>query len=277
MALPSIYQYTDFRTFLDEYQKARLKVEPGFSASYICKQLGIPNSRSYFRDVINGRPLSRTFVERFIALLGFDADEAMFFRVLVSSNQAADATEREFYFDQLIGLNKAPGKVIDPQLFELYREWHHTAIRAILDIYDCGDDYAALARMVYPAITATKARASIRLLEKLGLITRNGQGHYKPTDKVITTGAYINDTLVKRYQIQCLELAKTILMNNIDRPHNNMTNVLSVSEAGFRKIEKKMQQFRAEILTIVQKDEQRADRVYQLNVQLFPSSMQVPQ
>ncbi len=131
--LPNIYGYNDFRKFLADYQQSREKWDSGFSKSAICKRLGIPNTRSYLNDVINGRKVTPSYIERFIHVFEFKQEEAQFFRVLVKFNQAENNNEKELYLEQLISLNKTPKKIIDKKAFAFFREWHHSVIRTLLD------------------------------------------------------------------------------------------------------------------------------------------------
>jgi hypothetical protein len=41
-ALPNIFEYNDFRKFLNDYQKARHAQDRMFTKSELCKRLGIP-------------------------------------------------------------------------------------------------------------------------------------------------------------------------------------------------------------------------------------------
>ena len=59
---PNIYDYNDFRKFLGDFQEAKRSVDRRFTKSAICKELGLPNSRSYFNDVLNGKPVSGTYI-----------------------------------------------------------------------------------------------------------------------------------------------------------------------------------------------------------------------
>lgn len=270
--LPNIYEYTDFRRFLTDYQKARREFDPTFTASYICSRLGMPNTRSYFKDVINGKQVTKTFQERFVALLEFSKEEAQFFRVLVRFNQCENPDECELLFDQLVALNKRPVKQIGRKAYRYYKDWHNSAVRAVLNVWDFKDDYAALGRRICPPITARKARESIGLLRELGLIKKDCKGYYRPTDKIITTGSYADDAVIKQYQLQCLELAKRSLVKNRQQPQNISTNMISLSEEGYRRIERQIQRFKSEIRSIVHNDDSQADRVYQLGVLLFPGS-----
>lgn len=247
-------------------------MEPTFTKSWICLRLGLPNSRSYFNDVLNGKKVTPAYIDRFVAVLELGKEQARFFRVLVKFNQAEEPAERELYFAQLISLNRTPKRTMTPELYRFYGEWYHSAVRAILDIYDFRDDYAALARRIVPPITVKQAKGSIKLLESLGLIGTDDHGYCRPTDKAIATPDYVKDELLKQYQMQCLELAKKAVMRNRREPHDISTNTISISAEGYERLQKRLHQFRAEVRSLVNKDEQPADRVYQLDIQLFPNS-----
>ena len=271
--LPNLFEYNNFRMFLADYQAARNAIDPHFTKSNICRLLGLPKTRSFFNDVINGRPLTSSYIDRFIRLFEMNAEEAQFFRVLVKFNQAENVDEREIYFDQLISLNKTPKMILEKKAYPYYKSWYHSAIRALLKITDFkGDDYQALARTVFPAITPKQAKEAVDLLAELQLIAPDKQGFLRPTEKSISSGGYNQNEMVKQYQLQCLELAKKTLVKQHTQPHNISTNILSISENGYRRIEKKLQQFKSEIRSIVQKDEDPADRIYQLDIMLFPNS-----
>ena len=76
-------------------------------------------------------------------------------------------------------------------------------VRAILDIIDFKDDYKQLTGKLFPPITLKQARDSIALLKKLGIIAFNDKGFLKPTNKVIVTGEFIKDDIVKQFQMKC--------------------------------------------------------------------------
>jgi uncharacterized protein (TIGR02147 family) len=267
----SVFDYADFRKFLEDYQARRQAHDPAFTRSQFCKELGLPNTRSFFNDVVKGvRPLSKTNVERFTRTLGMTAAEAQFFHVLVEFNQAVIPSDRELLFDQLVSLNHAPSRKIMREEFEFYRHWHHTTVFSLLDILDVSEDYTDLGRRIFPPITTAEARDSVALLEKLGLIRRSGEGFWKPTTKTLDTGSYAKDELVRQYQLQCLELSKRAMLLEHREPRNFSTMTLSVSKAGCALIEKKLMKFKSEVRSIAHREEAPADRVYQVNVQFFP-------
>jgi uncharacterized protein (TIGR02147 family) len=272
--LPNIFEYNDFRKFLNDYQEAKRAADRRFTKSAICKKLGLPNSRSYFNDVLNGKLVSTTYIERFVRLFDFDVDEARFFRVLVKFNQADDVYERELYFDQLISLNKTPKQYLDKNVFEYYTEWYHSTIRALLETFDFTEDYGILAKKLYPPVSEKKVRASIELLKRLGLVKKDKKGFLRVHEKSIVAGKDIQKELIKQYQLKCFDAARQALMKNRTMHQVFSTNTISISKEGYERLKKKLQRFKLEIRSLVHKDENPADRVYELNFQLYPKSKQ---
>jgi uncharacterized protein (TIGR02147 family) len=271
-AYANVYEYADFRKYLEEYQLRRQAAEKGFSRIGVCKLLGLPNTRSYFTSVLKGKPVSRTFVDRFIQVLELDKEEAQYFRVLVQFNQAESEGERELLFDQLIAMNRTPKKFVDVKAYAYYKDWIHSAVRAMLDVVDVKDNPAVLARRLVPAVPVRKARESLALLAGLGLIAKNDRGCWKATDRSITAGAYVQHELVKQYQLQSFELGKRAVYAPSGRPRNMSTLTLSLSEKMRDKVFQRLQKFKSEVRSMVHKDGDPATCLYQLNIQLFPQS-----
>ncbi len=271
--LPNIYDYSNFREFLNDYQKARYKIDKEFSRVKICRCLGLPKSRSYFSDVVNGKKVTDTFIERFIEVFEFKKDVSLYFRAMVNFNQATSSDERNAYFDHLISLNRSPKKILNQDIYTYFKEWHHSVIRAMLDVYDVKKNFKKIGTMLIPQISEHKVKQSIELMKKLGLITYNQKGYLKPIEKNLSTGAYVQDEIIKNYQRQCLKLAEQALCHELKHPNTLVTNMVSISSEGYKMIEKRLQQFLKEISSIVHRDDKPADRVYHLDIQLFPGSI----
>jgi len=272
-SLPDIFKYFDFRKYLEDYRRMRKEFDPGFTHTYICHRLGQKNSKSYFANVVTGiKTVTQEFINRFIELLELDSDEASYFRVLVNYNQTVNSREKEYYLEQIMRQTIANSRLITREEYSFYKEYHHGVIRAILDMCDFSGDYKQLAAMVTPPLTPAQARKSIELLKSLKLICKNEKGFYKPTDKTVKTEEYVHDELIKQFQLQCLDMAKSSLLSNTDQPRDFSTNILSVSGEALKKIQVKLQKFRDEIRAIVHNDPRPADRIYQLDIQLFPNS-----
>lgn len=266
----NIFEYNDFRKFLADYYACRHAEDRYFSKAYICRELGLPNSRSYFQEVLNGRFVSDIKVPLFIKLVKLDEDEARYFRALVRFNQCEDPAEKDLLLDQLIALNRTPQRVLSSEAFAYYKEWHHCVIKALLEVVDFKDDYAGLAKRLLPSISARQAADSIKLLCSLGLIRKNEKGCYKATDTVVSTGMFAEADIIRQFQMKCLEAAQRAVISSDRQPRRIMTKTIAVSEEAYARIEKRIEKFGDEIRTIVHKDESPAQKVYQLAIALFP-------
>lgn len=272
--LPNIFEYSDFRKYLSDYYDIRSSNDKTFTKSNMCRLLGLPNSRSYFSDVLNGKKVTPQKLQRFIEVLELAPMESTYFRTLVNFNQSDDdLDQKELYLDKLIHLNRTPEKLISKEVYLYYRQFHHSVIRATLDIVDFRDEYVKLSKILVPPTSAKTVKESIELLLELKLIAPNEEGYLKATDQLISTGSISMDSLIRQYQLSCLAVAKDIILKGkCTLPHRVITKTISMSEDAYRKLEKRVSDFNKEVNSLIHKDEKEADRVYQLDILLVPMS-----
>lgn len=267
---PTIFAYTDYRKYLVDWMDAKQAQERKFNRSEMHRRLGLPNTRSYLSDVLSGKDVSATFVERFVTALELSGEEARFFRVLVRFNQSTSPEERELAFDQLVSLNRTPRTVLDPRHYRYYRNWWNGAVRALLAIHDIGDEPRKLANLVQPAITEAQAKESLALLKELELVAKDERGFWKPTQHTLTTGEGARGELVRQLQVQQLGLVQTAAMRPGHQGQVVATNTISVSDNGLDMIRKRLERFRSEIRSIVHKDSEPASRVHLVSLAIVP-------
>ena len=272
MNTPSVYAYNDFRKFLGDWQSALQASDPSLHKSEISRRLGLPRTRSYFTDVLGGKKVTAGFLERFVSVLGLSKEESRFFRAQVAFNQASTPVERETNFDQLVALNRSPRTLLQSMQYQYYRNWWTGALRAQLAIGDHGDDWTALAKTIRPEITPGQAKASVELMEQLGFVEKI-EGFWKPTAQALSTGDDVRDELVLQLQMQQFELARLAVMTKSNLPKDVSTNTVSISSQAFEQVRRRIAAFRSEVRSIVHKDDQSADRVYNLCLAFFPLSM----
>ncbi len=125
--------------------------------------------------------------------------------------------------------------------------------------------------MVTPPITLKQAKKSVKLLEKLGMISRQKNGIYRITDKSITTGKEVISLAVQNFHVECTKLAEKAIQQ-IGKKERNITGLtLGISKKSYDLICGQIQYFQERIMNIANSDDE-ADRVYQLNFHLFPLS-----
>jgi uncharacterized protein (TIGR02147 family) len=86
---------------------------------------------------------------------------------------------------------------------------------------------------------------------------------------MLSTGDQVKSVEVANFQLQTIDLAKSAISDIPSNQRDISTLTLSISEEGFKKITGILRTTRKEILKVAQNDSNE-DRVYQMNIQLFP-------
>lgn len=198
--------------------------------------------------------------------------ETDYFEAMVNFNNAININEKEYYFQKIQFLCKNnKTSIIRENQFTYFAQWYYSAIRELVSIIDWGNDYKILANAVHPKITPKQAEKSVELLVDLGMIKKMPSGRYIKLNKAITSGDQVTSLAIQKLQKQTIELG-LLTLENAKKAHKDISTLtLSVSEHGFHKIKEEILLFRKKMVGISKEDE-AADRVYQINVQLFPIS-----
>ena len=80
----------------------------------------------------------------------------------------------------------------------------------------------------------------------------------------------IPQVIINRVLIQFMDLAR-MSVDKFPRSQRSLSTLtVSVSQKGYERIRDKIDQFRREILSMVNEEDEDIDRVYHLNLHLFP-------
>jgi len=256
---------------MHDLYKERKAENSGFSYRYIAQKAGF-SSAGFFTKVLHGASnISVPLIFKFAEVFKLTKAQTDYFELLVLFNQATSDSEKRHFFEKIVTMRKSKVKTLDPAQFELFGKWYYVAIREILDVFLFRDDYKELAKKVYPAIKPSEAKEAIDALEKLGLIKRDPNGYYKRLDAIVSSGDEWQSLVIQKYQSETMEIAREALYS-VPKTHRDISTLtLSISMQGLQRMKEKIKECRRELLEIAKADE-HADRVYQLNLQLFPLS-----
>ncbi len=266
----NIFNYIDYQQFLTDWRCNEKEENPGLTHEYLCFKLG-RKSRTLFNDIEKGRKkITPSLLNRLISLLQLKGDQTKYFRAIVNYGQETDYEEKEYWFEKVIELNNIPKTVIDKKAYSFFKDWYHTTIRAMLDIYDFTDEFELLAEKLYHRLSVTQIKNSIFLLKELNLVRVDENGFLKPNDKVLTTEASISNKILNKYQISTNEIFTDILKKDDPGTYVNSLFTLSLSSEGFEHIMQRVEQFKKEISSIAHNDQKNANRVYKVSVYAYP-------
>ncbi|MBR2095415.1 MAG: TIGR02147 family protein [Fibrobacter sp.] len=265
----NIYDFTRFRKYLAEYQERRQAAEPTFSRTEFCNLLGLPNTRSYFNDVVQGKRVTDNMRERFINVIGLKGNEAKYFEAMIDFDQSKTAEVREQAFDAMMHLNKTPQAIVDPDSYEFFGNWYNSTVYAILEVMDITDDVSELAAKIFPPVSEKKLQASLELMKKMSLIRRDERGFWKPTKDSLATVQQSKSQMVLQFQKQCLELSKQALESAGKESRDMTTFTFSVSKKAQKQVEVAAEKFKAQIRHIVTADSEKPEIVEHINLHVF--------
>jgi uncharacterized protein (TIGR02147 family) len=274
--MPDIFEYLDYREFLRDFFTAQKAKSPHFSYKYLANKAGF-KSKSFIHDVLNRKKnLSRDSIFALRSVLGLNEKAFSYFELLVAFNQAADHKQKDHFFHQVIGYNsRNRARLFTKAQYEVCSHWYHMTIRELAVAVDFKNDFDRLGRMLQPSISAKKARQSVSLLCKLGLLRKIGTtGRYEQTERLVTTGDEVHSLAVHNFHLQNMAIAAES-MDTVPRNQRDISSVvLGLSPEGFETAKAEIQKFRKKLLELAEK-ESGISRVYHANFQIFPTTRDI--
>lgn len=271
-----VYQYEDFRRFLEESFEEKRKATPApgegkYTHRRLASEAGFTNP-GYFNDVIKGRrTLSDTAMEKLAVVFGLKANEAEYFRLLVAYGQGKDGAERqELYKQMLFRRNRSSFVRLNPGNSKYYQDYHYPLVRSAIQVFDFRGNYEELARFIRPAVPVATLKKCVRDLCEWGLLVQGADGRYQPAFKNQEPAPSLGD-LVKRLNREWVVQAADALFTFPKEERYIYSALLTVGAKTFAEIQKRIDAFREEIVGLAKREE-NPDRVMQFNIQHFPRS-----
>lgn len=267
----NIYLYNDYRLFLKDYFEREKKRSKAFSMRYFARRAGF-SSHSFCGFLIRGeRNLSLDAAERVAAAMSLKGKSAEFFKLLVRFNQAKTSAEKEQLFKEvnLLRRNTTFYKLNQNQ-YTYFEEWYFPVIREIAAFADWKEDYAVLGKLCEPQVSAAEARSAVASLVEMKLLKRNGDGTFSQTSRAVT-GENLPMHLAKSARRRYIEMAIDASEKMKPCERNISAATIGLSEEKFREASEMIDAVRERIVAMAAED-QKADKIFQLNFQLFPLS-----
>jgi uncharacterized protein (TIGR02147 family) len=268
--MKSIFEYIDYRKYLKDFYADSKSTKKYFSYRYFARKARL-NSPILLKMVIDGkRNLSRKTIDKFIAGINLPEKESIYFRTLVLFNQARSVREKQEHYHALRALFKmVPQHLIEDGQFGYFDKWYFSVLREGLCHRDFKDDWDRIASCVRPRITATEAKEAVAWLLGHDFLKITKQETYERSQRAITTRSEVSSSTVRNFNRKMIQLAGQSLD---DFPINKRFATgltIGVSEQAYQMLVADIEAFRDRVVQFVNSAE-GADRVYQMNIQLFP-------
>jgi uncharacterized protein (TIGR02147 family) len=267
-----VFGYADYRGFLRAYYEHRKGQKRGISLRGFSRRVGLRSS-NYLKLVIDGdRNLTPELALRFAAACGLSGQAAEYFCALVAFNQAKSASERELHHARLRSFRRyrRTHKLAVAQ--EAYHvDWYIPAIRELVARGDFSEESKWIASALLPSITPAEAKRALGVLSELGLVVRDDSGRLVQAEPLVETPDGPLGHQVVRFHREMMRLASEAL-ERVPREEREIASLtLCISPAQLNELKAELERFETQLLQRFVADEQ-AERVVQLNFQMFPLS-----
>lgn len=267
--MPDIFNYTDFRKYLADFYRDLKAKDPKYSHRYISLKMGY-GSAGFFADLIAGRKnLTGPLILKMSRFLELKKEAEEYFINLVLFNQATTMDEKNRYYEKLMGVTRIDVKILEADKFRYFSQWYFTAVRELLSFFPFRGDFRALGKMLDPPISQAQAKQAVQLLIDTGLIRMDGEGCYRPTEALISTGEGFSSLNVANFQRAFLELAREGLDRHPSDERDYSTLTLPLAAEDLPRARLAIAKLRSYLMALSEKS-RTPQRVYQFNFQAFP-------
>lgn len=280
VGLPLVSDYMDYRKYLADWFAARRQQTRGDLRPYNYPMFSAAadiKSPNYLKMIIDGRRnLSDDMIGKFARALGLNKEQAEEFRHMVHSSQDGDPAARNEALRSLSEMRverKLKSGEIDRKTWEKIPNWVAWVLYAMVDQEGASFDLPSLKILlrgkasehdIEEALNGLLASGELTRDEKTGMIMRSRHLIESPEDVPVA--------LIRKLQAQLMLLGLESLYQDAATEREFGTLTLSMTKAEFEEVKFKLRQMRKSIHkdNAIARTKEKGERVYQLNIQLFP-------
>ena len=256
IALEHLFDYDDFRKFLQDYFEEQKKMRAVFSHRFFAAKAGFSSS-SYCLNVIRGRfNLTPKSIEKIAKAMDFEPLQKAYFEALVQYNQAHQVDERENAWEQIVHFSK----------------WYYPVVREMAVNADWHDDYMVLARMLTPQITTEEAREAVKNLVEWNLLKKVGD-RYEATSQMLDA-AEIPPIALRQIRREYIQHAIGAVESMPKSERFAAFTTLAMSESSYNYAVEVLEEARKKIIARAANDLD-VERVYEMMLVAFPMSKKI--
>lgn len=273
IALEHLFDYDDFRKFLQDYFEEQKKMRAVFSHRFFAAKAGFSSS-SYCLNVIRGRfNLTPKSIEKIAKAMDFEPLQKSYFEALVQYNQAQQVDERENAWEQIVQIRKQIEFThVTTREQAYFSKWYYPVVREMAVNADWHDDYMVLARMLTPQITTEEARDAVKKLLEWNLI-RKVDDHYEETSQMLDA-AEIPPIALRQIRREYIQHAIGAVESMPKDERFAAFTTLAMSESSYKYAVEVLEDARKKIIAKAANDP-NVERVYEMMLVAFPMSKKI--
>lgn len=276
---PDVSNYMDFRKLLSDFYQYRRDMTKRDLRPYNYAMFSAAaniKSPNYLKMIIEGkRNLSEEMISKFAKAMGFNKEMGEEFQLLVLFNQATDPADRNILLKQLSEFrvsSQLKNGMIDKKTWEKVPNWVTWILFAMLDQDGVTFNTEQLRELLRGKATSDEIESALKTLITSGEVTKDAETGLLKKGTVTEPQDEIPVALVRKIQSQLMYLGLESLFSDgpTEREFGSVTLTLTKSE--FEDIRFQLRKLRKQIHkdNSIARMSTKGERVYQLNLQLFP-------
>jgi uncharacterized protein (TIGR02147 family) len=266
---PQVWQFHKATEFLKAHYDFRKKLDPGFSYDAWSAELGY-KSRSFVKMAVSGqRNLTAEFIQNFCDSVKFSSEDAHYFILIVSHEQAGSDYERSLYLDKIF---EHRGQRKHLQILEnqdgFLLDVHLPKIFLLLGFKDIQKTSEYLAKITGTDVPLMQIR--LEKLAALGLVALvNGQ--WEPIDESFRVPSKFGNQALESYHNSCL--TEAMAAQKIEtRLRRFRSLLLPLGEAEFDQLMTDVEALVGKSIEKYNHKELQNRRLYKVNINVYPVS-----
>lgn len=277
---PRLSAFTDYRHYLKEFYEYRRALTRGSLRPYSYATFAAAadiRSPNYLKLIIDGqRNLSPEMAKKFARAIGLNREELDEFLALVDFTQATEPLERNRYLKVLADIRvrqQLKSGEIKAETWEKVPSWVTWVLYALTDQEGVKFDVEQLYELIRGKARHDDIRRSLEKLLASGELVRDeATGEITKGRELMSGSEDVPVALVRKLQAELIYLGLESLFQ--DQPHDREfgAQTLALTEKEFEQLKFELRQFRKRWLkdVSVARKSGKGERVFQLNIQLFP-------
>lgn len=277
---PKLNLFTDYRHFLSEYYRYRRMLSRGSLRPYSYATFAASadiKSPNYLKLIIEGRRnLSTEMAYKFAKAMALGREEAEEFVVLVDFTQATEPIERNRHLKSLADIRvrqQLKSGEIKVETWEKVPSWVMWVLYSLVDQKNVRFEPQDLFEVMRGKARPDEIRRCLeRLVESGELVVDPATGEMQRGRELMSGSENVPVALVRKLQAELIYLALESLFQDQPQDREFGAQTLALTDTEFEQLKFELRQFRKRWLkdVSVNRKVDKADRVYQLNIQLFP-------
>ena len=273
IALEHLFDYDDFRKFMQDYFEEQKKMRSVFSHRFFAAKAGFSSS-SYCLNVIRGRfNLTPKSIEKISKAMDFEPLQKEYFEALVQYNQAQQVDERDQAWEQILQIRRQIEFThVTTREQAYFSKWYYPVIRELAVESDWNGDFRVLARSLTPQITTEEAREAVKNLLEWGLLKKDGE-RYERVSQMLDA-AEIPPIALRKIRREYIQHAIGAVESMPKNERFAAFTTLAMSEKSYNYAVEVLEEARKKIIARAANDLD-VERVYEMMLVAFPMSKKV--